>query len=233
MNRRPLIKRGAGLGVPVTPFLLAFLVLAGGNESGEAQLSSTADSLRRIQSVVPLSGPPGTRVEIYTENLPVQARVHVGVGAIGAGFEALAEARQEMWGEVSASIQVPDYTNWEKPIVFIIFNGIFSPIGISDPFHVTNSEGLVRRQGVVTQAGPGCIAMRDADSFVYALTGDVEALSPGDEVVIEGTVSGSRPCAGESTLSVVRVDAAGTSRGRAESAADRRARRNRRLGLVR
>ena len=58
-----------------------------------------------------------------------------------AGFEALTEGSQDIWGEVSASVRVPSYASWERPLVFIVFNGVFSPIGISDPFHVTNDEG--------------------------------------------------------------------------------------------
>ncbi|MGI9627561.1 MAG: hypothetical protein ACR2QM_12045 [Longimicrobiales bacterium] len=152
-----------------------------------------------------MSGPPGTTVEIYTENLPIQARVHIGVGAIGSGFEALAEAHQDQWGEVSASVEVPDYASWEQPVVFIIFNGIFSPIGISGPFHVTNHDGLVRRRGQITDEGVGCVTMRDADSFLYALTGDVAQLRPGDEVVVEARVAQASTCMQGSTLQVVRV----------------------------
>lgn len=173
--------------------------------TGVAQTSGGIDALRRIQSVDPMSGPPGTMVQIYTENLPVQARVHVGVGAIGSGFEALAEAHQEQWGEVTASVAVPDYTSWEQPVVFIIFNGIFSPIGISDPFHVTNADGLIRRRGEITVEGAGCVTMRDADSFLYSLTGDVDRLEPGDEVVVEGRITETSTCMQGSTLQVVRV----------------------------
>ena len=49
-------------------------------------------------------GPPGTEVEIFTENLPLQAKVHLGIGATRTGFEALIEAEQGMWGEVGGTI---------------------------------------------------------------------------------------------------------------------------------
>ena len=38
-------------------------------DSGAAQRFVSPDSLRQLQSVVPLSGPPGTRVQISSENL--------------------------------------------------------------------------------------------------------------------------------------------------------------------
>ena len=165
---------------------------------------ATIDSLRHIQSVEPRLGPPGTTVEIYTENLPPQAKIHVGIGAMRAGFEALGEGEQQMWGEVSATVRVPRYANWERPLVFIIFNGIFSPIGISDPFHVTNEDGMVQRTGRITDEGLGCVTMRDQDDYMYALSGELEELKPGDEVVVEGAISLEGTCDGADAIAVVR-----------------------------
>lgn len=170
---------------------------------------ATIDSLRHIQSVEPRLGPPGTTVEIYTENLPPQAKIHVGIGAMRAGFEALGEGEQQMWGEVSATVRVPRYANWERPLVFIIFNGIFSPIGISDPFHVTNEDGMVQRTGRITDEGMGCVTLRDQDEYMYALSGELEGLEPGDEVVVEGAISLEGPCGGADSIEVVRWRKAG------------------------
>ncbi len=164
---------------------------------------ATIDSLRHIQSVEPRLGPAGTMVEIYTENLPPQAKIHVGVGAMRAGFEALAEGTQEIWGEVSATVTVPGYANWERPLVFIVFNGVFSPIGISDPFHVTDENGMVQRTGRITDEGLGCVTLRDNDQYVYALSGDLGDLKPGDEVVVEGTITLNGPCGEADAIEVV------------------------------
>jgi len=186
------------------PSLVLMLVFGAFPGDAEAQRRyATIDSLRHIQSVVPRSGPPGTQVEIYTENLPPQAKIHVGVGAMRAGFEALAEGTQQIWGEVSATVRVPDYASWERPIVFIVFNGIFSPIGISDPFHVTNDDGFVQRTGRITDEGLACVTLRDNDQYMYALAGDVAELKPGDEVVVEGPVTLSGSCSGADEIEVV------------------------------
>ena len=72
-------------------------LLMGTPDLGIAQRFVNPDSLRQLQSVVPLSGPPGTRVEISSENLPLAARIHLAVGAIHAGFETLAEGYQGEW----------------------------------------------------------------------------------------------------------------------------------------
>ena len=165
------------------------------------------DSLRHIQVVEPRFGPAGTEVSVYTENLPLQARVHIGVGRTGFGWEALAEAEQGELGEVGATVLIPEFATWERPLVFIVFNGIFSPIGISDPFHVTDDRGMVLRRGRVTDEGLSCLTLRDEDDYVYALTGDVGDLSPGDEVVVEGTYSEASPCTEGSSIGVVEVTA--------------------------
>ena len=209
-RRRPRPLHRRLLSSPRAPTLATAVVIGSAivalDVQGQQRFAAI-DSLRRIQSVAPRIGPPGTRVEIYTENLPPQAKIHVGVGAMRAGFEALAEATQEIWGEVSATVRIPRYATWERPIVFIVFNGVFSPIGISDPFHVTNEMGLVRRAGRITDEGLACLTLRDPDQYMYALAGDLAGLrnlEPGDEVTVEGTVTESGPCGGADQIDVVR-----------------------------
>lgn len=200
--RQPSARRWAA------PLTLAALV-ATAPQAAEAQRRfASIDSLRQIQSVEPRTGPPGTVVQIFSENLPLQAQIHVGVGAMRAGFEALAEGTQGVWGEVSATARIPAYATWERPLVFIVFNGNFSPIGISDPFHVTDEGGMVRRRGRITDEGLPCTSLRDADQYMYALTGDLGDLKPGDEVVVEGAISVTGPCGESDAIEVVRWERA-------------------------
>ena len=192
-NHQSRLTRHGLLTLATLPLLAALAAPAAAQRIREY---ATIDSLRHIQSVEPRLGPPGTVVDVYTENLPPQAKIHVGVGAMRAGFEALAEGTQEIWGEVSATVKVPSYANWQRPLVFIVFNGVFSPIGISDPFHVTDENGMVQRTGRITDEGLGCVTLRDNDQYIYALNGDLGDLEPGDEVVVEGSISLSGPCGG-------------------------------------
>ena len=208
MSTRPSRLTRLALAIAALP-LLGALVAPDASAQRPPREYATIDSLRHIQSVEPRVGSPGTVVEIYTENLPPQARIHVGVGAMRAGFEALAEGTQEMWGEVSATVTIPGYANWERPIVFIVFNGVFSPIGISDPFHVTDDNGMVQRTGRITDEGLECVTMRDNDQYMYALSGDLEGLEPGDEVVVEGAVSLAGPCGEADAIEVVRWSKSG------------------------
>lgn len=167
---------------------------------------SAPDSLRLIQSVVPRSGPVGTRVKIYTENLPVQARIHVGVGATHDGFEALAEATQGEWGEIAATVTIPPTVTPERPLVFIVFNGIFSPLGISEPFHVTDIEGRLVRRGEVVSNDGSCLSFRDDDDYVYGLRGETVGLEPGQRARVVATFEGRGACGELDTLHVSQVD---------------------------
>ncbi|MDG2282893.1 MAG: hypothetical protein P8L45_07205, partial [Longimicrobiales bacterium] len=150
----------------------------------EAQRRVAPDSLRMIQEIEPLHGSRGTVVTVYTENLPLQARVHVGVGATRTGFEALAEGKQGMWGEVSGTISIPETAPYDRALMIVAFDAIFAPIGLSDPFHVTRPDGTLDRTGRITDEGVECLAMRDGDEFLYTLVGNTEGLSAGDPIVV-------------------------------------------------
>lgn len=174
--------------------------------AAQAHPSSVApDEIRHIQSISPSSGPPGALVSVSTLNLPYQARVHVGIGAIREGFEALTEAEQGRWGEIAVRVQVPETTSWDRPIVFVAFNANFAPIGLSDPFHVTDDDGRVRRVGVLDFEAGGCPMLRDEDGYGYELTGEVEALTTGDAVEVVGVFFESGACTGGPTIGVESV----------------------------
>lgn len=184
----------------------ALLLLASEAAVAQAHRNPAApDSIRQIQNIEPRSGPPGTPVHVYTENLPLQARVVLGVGAIGTGFEELGEAQQTEFGVVDASVTVPASATWDRPLVFIIFDGNFAPTGLSAPFHVTDAEGLIHRTGRITDEGEGCVAMRDADGYFYTLTGDLGDAEPGEEVVVEGRFRAESGCPQGETIDVVRI----------------------------
>ena len=183
----------------VVAAMVGLLVLA---RPADAQRRVAPDSLRKIQQVEPLSGPPGTEVTVYTENLPIQAAVHLGVGATRTGFEALYTAEQGMWGEVSGTITIPETAPWDRAVLLVAFDAIFAPIGLSDPFHVTREDGTLQRTGTVTDEGVECTAFRDADGYLYTLVGNVEELEPGDRVVVEGIIAEASVCMQGTTIDV-------------------------------
>lgn len=181
------------------------LMLMASVDSAEAQRRVAPDSIRTLQQVEPLHGPAGTLVTIYTENLPLQARVHVGVGATRAGFEALDEAEQAMYGEVSATLTIPETAPWDRAVLLVAFDANFAPIGFSDPFHVTRADGTLQRTGTVTDEGVECLAMRDTDDFLYTLIGNIAGLEAGQAAVIEGRYMEASTCMQGTTIQVERV----------------------------
>lgn len=183
---------------------LTTLVLAGAAHAQAHPTSVAPDDIRHIQSISPRSGPPGTLVSVSTLNLTLEARVHVGIGAMREGFETLTEAEQGRWGEIAVRVQVPTTTSWDRPIVFVAFNAIFAPIGMSDPFHVTNEDGMIRRRGQAVETGQ-CLTFRDEDEYVYELTGRVEDLEPGVPVQIDGVYFDTGPCTGGPTIGVSEI----------------------------
>ena len=187
--------------------LLAGLTVCLALTAGDApaQRRDAPDSLRQIQQVSPNHGPPGTVVSLYTENLPLQAKVHVGVGATRTGFEALHEAEQGMWGEVEASIIIPETAPWDRAVLLVAFDAIFAPIGLSAPFHVTRADGILRRTGEITGEGVECLAMRDTDGFLYTLIGNTQSLKAGQPAVIEGRYVEASICMQGTTIEVVNV----------------------------
>lgn len=195
----------------VRPWSVAtvLLVLAGATTEsviGQAHPTAVApEEIRHIQSISPQSGPPGTTVSVSSLNLPYEAKVHVGVGALGQGFEALTEAEQGRLGEIAVRVAVPDHVAWDRPIVFVAFNAIFAPIGMSDPFHVTDEEGRVRRAGEVTSVADGCVVFRDQDDYEYELTGETDELEEGDRVQVEGVFFNTGPCTDGPTIGVSAV----------------------------
>lgn len=188
------------------PMATALVILAGTiPEPVATQAHPTAvapKEIRHIQSISPQSGPPGTMVSVSTLNLPYEARVHVGVGALGQGFEALTEAEQGRLGEIAVRVAVPDHAARDRPIVFVAFNAIFAPIGMSDPFHVTDEEGRVQRIGRVTSSTDGCVVFQDQDDYEYELTGDTDELEVGEEVRVEGVFFNTGPCTNGPTIGV-------------------------------
>ena len=163
------------------------------------------DSLRVIQSISPRSGPVGTPVEVYSDNMPLEASFHVGVGATRSGFESLYEATQVGLGEIAVTLPIPSAVSRDRAIVFVAFNAVFSPIAMSRPFHVTDEQGRFQRTGEVVSTGGGCVSFRDGDRFMYELRGEVGDLQPGEAVVLQAEYIGESSCVDGAAIRVVGI----------------------------
>lgn len=200
--------RGA---LAVLALVLAPLLAPGGARAqsvapGDVDIGTIA---RRIGTVTPKSGAPGTRVRVAAVDMPVITPIRVGIGAPQAGFEAFEELLTGDEGEFDVTVTVPEWASWDRVHLFIVFDIYFRPIALSDAFHVTNEDGLVRRSGQVRDGPDGCRILRDIDGVDYALTGEgAAALTDvrADRRVTVDARLGARPSCGlQNVLEVVAV----------------------------
>ena len=191
---------------------LGFGQLAG-QERPPGLMDTKVDSVsRRIRSISPNSGPPGTSVTLRTGSLPAVTAMRIGIGATRFGFEELGQVMTDERGELSLTVQVPSWAQREMSHRFIVFDFYFVPLALSDVFHVTGPDGTVQRQGLIGAEDGECRAMRGEDGMLYALAGDTRGVQTGDTVVVDGTVAESLECAQGVTLEVVRIRAGGGNR---------------------
>lgn len=162
---------------------------------------------RRIESIDPRTGPPGTRVRVSSGEMPVITPVWVGLGATRTGFEAFHNIMTDMDGTFGVTVVVPEWAEWDRVHTFIVFDVYFRPIALSDVFHVTNEEGMVHRRGKIQDANMGCIVLEDLDGVGYALEGVTSrSFVPGSEVVVEGRIVLEGRCMTPQTIEVASIE---------------------------
>ena len=66
-------------------------------------------------------------------------------------------------------------------------------------------EGMVRIEGILTNEGIECRAMRGGSGELYTLAGDLAGLNPDDRICVEGTVAEFSICQQGTTIDVERV----------------------------
>ena len=158
----------------------------------EMRVEEEERSLHAIERRVVMSPPaglPGTNIEIRGRSLPALTPMQVAFGGSRFGFEALMLTMTDQAGNLSAIVQIPDWASRDRTHRFIVFNAYFTAVYASTPpFHVTDSDGKIRRVGEVTRAGPECVSLTTLDGEVYDLVGDLESLNMGVRVTVEGWV---------------------------------------------
>lgn len=156
----------------------------------------------------PGGGSPGTEVTVETRDLPALTPVYLGMGATRSSFEVLRQLVTSERGEMSTVIEVPDWATTDRTHYFVLVDVYFRPLAVSTAFHVTESDGTLRRRGQIADDAGGCLTLNEAGEGqeFYVLTGDVQDIGLGDEVLIEATLGESPGCGQGTALQVKRVE---------------------------
>lgn len=166
----------------------------------------TATIQRRIDTISPTSGPPGTLVRVETQDMPVITPIRVGIGAMRTGFEAFDELLTGQEGEFAVTVEVPQWATWDRVHRFIVFDIYFQPIALSDYFHVTNYEGLIRREGEIHETAGACAELQDTEGLQYALVNlPDDDYDPEERMIVEGRIMEGEACGLPMAIDVVRV----------------------------
>lgn len=180
-----------------------------------AQLLNTPPSIRGVTKYIevmePTSGPAGTEVRVRAEGLRPNTPVFVGIGELqGCGYEVCSRAQTDGRGVLEAVVVVPDWGHHDHYEVVMILDEAFVTLAVSDPFHVVDANGLIRRTGRVEVAWPGCPALVTEDGVAYALVGQhVPGLlaSEGREMRVVGRIVPGR-CTLQNAIEVTGMELA-------------------------
>lgn len=190
--------------------VLAISLVASQKASAQAagRVEARAESItRRLQSISPRFGPPGTQVTVASGLMPAITPVRLGIGATRIGFEALAELLTTPTGEFTVPVVIPEWATVERSHRFILFDFYFNPIAMSDAFFVTDANGVFRRSGRVVREGVPCVSLRDVDGELYTLAGETAALVEGARVTVEGKLAESSECGTNPVIGILKVSA--------------------------
>ena len=139
-------------------------------------------------SISPPAGPPGRLVTVEMSQLPPSTSVYIGFGALGGNQELLGLVDTDPNGYLIATVQIPSWATQDLRNFFFLAHDDErqQPFAYSDEFHVTDEDGVFTIEGRITNEGTACIAMRNAEDRLYALTGLTQELTPGTSVQVTG-----------------------------------------------
>ena len=155
--------------------------------------------------VSPRAAAPGAEVAVQWTALAPDSTIMIGFGGLGSGYEIVGESPTDANGDFSVAVPVPSWAESGGTHFFFVGYTDGQPVGISDVFHVTDTDGTLRLEGRITDEGVECTAMRSENDDLYTLTGDIGALSPGDSVVVEGTIAEMSVCQQGLTIAVTEI----------------------------
>ncbi len=155
---------------------------------GEALNLPNANEPSASVRVRPLSGPPGTEVQVNARGLRPMDYVTIGVGPNAAEWRAVDTAQVAGDGELSVPATLPRWATPGDTLIFVVDTDRGITLK-SDVFDVTardtSGEGEISLEGRVSE-GVECATLTTPDGDLWSLTGEIE-FTPGEYARVEGT----------------------------------------------
>jgi hypothetical protein len=142
--------------------------------------------------VFPRGGPPGTEVVVTMAGLEPFQTVRIGFGSLSQ-YEVIGRGDADSGGLLLQSLTVPSWGERDRPHYFVASFGNRIPRVLSEPFHVTDPNGVARIYGTVTE-GSSCLSVEGPEKTLYTLEGDTGLWSPGQRVLVIGTIAEESTC---------------------------------------
>lgn len=162
-------------------------------------------------SVSPRQASPGASVQVTAGGFAANSQVEIGFGPPRSEYSVVTTARTDAEGQLATTVQVPDWAERGSEYVWVVADTDNQPKAITGAFVVgASAEGeAVRLEGEITDEGVECPAFRSESGVLYTLAGAPDWASPGDRVIVVGTVAEVSFCMQGTTITVQRVERAG------------------------
>jgi hypothetical protein len=143
--------------------------------------------------VFPRGGPTGSEVVVTMAGLEPFQTVRVGFGSLSQ-YEVIGRGDADSGGLLLQTLVIPSWGERDRPHYFVASFGNRIPRILSEPFHVTDENGVARIYGTVTADGTSCLSVEGPEKTLYTLEGDVGLWSPGQRVLVIGTIAEGVAC---------------------------------------
>jgi hypothetical protein len=153
-------------------------------------------------------GTAGSEIHVQAGGFEPGATVEIGLAAQGEAPRTVATLTADAHGALHGTVTVPEWARTDRAYTFVAGSPGQPARLISDVFHVTDADGVIRVEGRLTDEGVECPALRTADDRLYTLAGSIGEFRVGDRVVVEGTLPDASICMQGITVSVRKIEAA-------------------------
>ena len=140
-------------------------------------------------------GPVGTEVTVVMTGLDPAQSVRIGFGSF-TQYTGLGSHEAGPEGMLVANLVIPDWAEVDHPHYFVLNLGNRVPRITSEPFHVTDADGIAHVSGTVNDQGIGCLGIDGPEGVLYALQGGRRGFKPGQRVKVVGTIADVEACSG-------------------------------------